>query len=228
MVTRFWDEQFQLWVWMCQVVFTLSDEHKHVQQPAVWLVGIRVRAYLFLFLCGGVREGWLYFSSRGEWQRTGIIGSSLSPQTGRTFHHRGISFQFSKPRHTSDAINKVFLQTLGGKMQVSSYLIIPLISSWREPKCFRAVRGKKTMLECIRRRRQVQLSHATLTFYGQYDTWHQATPHNYQRTDKVTDLERANLHLTSTERQVNRGQRRLEKNTCCHLEDCEEKIHTRE
>lgn len=43
-------------------------------------------------------------SGRGH----GVIGSSLSPQTGGTFHHRGISFQFSKPCHTSDTINKVF------------------------------------------------------------------------------------------------------------------------
>lgn len=54
-------------------------------------------------------------SSVAVWQRTGIIGSSLSPQTGGTFHHRGISFQFSKPCHTSDAINKVFFRNTGGK-----------------------------------------------------------------------------------------------------------------
>ena len=103
---------------MCQVVFTLSDENKHVEQPPRY----KSRAFLYL-----------RFSGEGEWQRTGVIGSSLSPQTGRTFHHRGISFQFSKPRHTSDAINKVFFpQTRGGKMQVSSYLIIPLIALRRE------------------------------------------------------------------------------------------------
>lgn len=68
---------------------------------------VHVCVYSFLFLCVCVCE-WSCYSSGGEWQRTGVIGSSLSPQTGGTFHHRGISFQFSKPRHTSDAINKVF------------------------------------------------------------------------------------------------------------------------
>lgn len=78
-------------------------------------------------------------------ERTGVIGSSLSPQTGGTFHHGGISFQFSKPCHTSDAINKsFFFQTQGGKkMQVSSYLIISLIASRRENKLSCAVRGEK-------------------------------------------------------------------------------------
>lgn len=41
---------------MCQVVFILSDEHKHVEQPAVLVVCIHVCAYLFLFLCGCARE----------------------------------------------------------------------------------------------------------------------------------------------------------------------------
>lgn len=41
-------------------------------------------------------------------------------------------------------------------MQVSSYLIIPLIASQRENKLPCAVRGKKTRLKCMRRRRQVQ------------------------------------------------------------------------
>lgn len=58
---------------------------------------------------------WLRFSSGGEWQRTGVIGSSLSPQTDGTFHHRGISFQFSKPCNTSDTINKVFFSNTGRK-----------------------------------------------------------------------------------------------------------------
>lgn len=117
----------------------------------------------------------LCFLSGREWQRTGVIGSFLSPQTGGTFHHRGISFQFSKPRHTSDAINKVFFQTRGGKMQVSSYLIIPLIALQRENKLPCAVGGRKTGVECMRRRKQVQLSCATLTRHGWYITGHQAT-----------------------------------------------------
>lgn len=94
---------------MCQFVFSLSDGHKHVEQPAVRVVCIHVRAYLFLFLCGCVtgcsvavflqrrrvaedRGNWLFFVTSDR----------------QDFHHRGISFQFSKPHHTSDAINKVF------------------------------------------------------------------------------------------------------------------------
>ena len=70
-------------------------------------VCVCVLVSLSVCVCVCVSE-WSCYSSGGEWQRTGVIGSSLSPQTGGTFHHRGISFQFSKPRHTSDAINKVF------------------------------------------------------------------------------------------------------------------------
>lgn len=42
-------------------------------------------------------------------------------------------------------------------MQVSSYLIVPLIASQREreSKLPCAVRGKTTRLKCMRRRRQV-------------------------------------------------------------------------
>lgn len=39
-------------------------------------------------------------------------------------------------------------------MQVSSYLIIPLIASRRENELPCAVRGKKTGLECMRRRKR--------------------------------------------------------------------------
>lgn len=53
----------------------------------------------------------LYFSSRGQAQRAGVIGSSLSSQTDWTFHHRGISLQYSKPQYTSWAFNKVLTNT---------------------------------------------------------------------------------------------------------------------
>lgn len=159
---------------------------------------VHVRAHSSLFLCVCVMSVvWLHFSSRGEWQRTGVIGSSLSPQTGGTFHHRGISFQFSKPCHTSDAINKVFFQTRGGKMQVSSYLIIPLIALRRENKFPCAVRGKKTRLEYMSRRRQVQLSEATLIPPTPMDNTIQDTKPQHRTcrrlTNKVMPLKRGNL-----------------------------------
>ena len=76
--------------------------------------------------------------SRGEQQRTQVIGPSLSLQTDRTFHHGGISLPFPKPCHPSDAINTFFIlifffPTLlqigrGRKMQVSASLIIPVIT----------------------------------------------------------------------------------------------------
>lgn len=143
-----------------------------------------VCVYSFLFLCVCVCE-WSCYSSGGEWQRTGVIGSSLSPQTGGTFHHRGISFQFSKPRHTSDAINKVFFFFPNtAKKNASQQLFnhpfdcfqereqAPLCSQW----------GKKTRLEYARRRRQVQPSNATMTLCGSCNTGHRATEQNYQRT----------------------------------------------
>ncbi len=125
---------------------------------------------------------WPCLSGRGEWPRTGVIGSSLSPQTGGTFHHRGISFQFSKPHNTSDAIYKVFFQTRGGKTHVSSYLIIPLIAPRRENKL--PCSEKKTRLKCVRRRQLAQRSNATPTLNGQHNTRYQATAPNYQNTNK--------------------------------------------
>lgn len=141
----------------------------HVHERACILVSISV------YVCEWVSIAWSCFSSGGEWQRTGVIG--------RTFHHWGISFQFSKLYRTSDAINKVFSQTRGGKMQVSSYLIIPLIALRRENELPCAVRGK-VRLKCMKRRRHVQRSNATITLYRQYNTEHQAAVVNYQRTNK--------------------------------------------
>lgn len=69
-------------------------------------------------------------------------------------------------------------------MQVSSYLIILLIAQRRENKLPCAVRGTKTRLEYMRRRRQVQLSNANIALYGQHNTGHKATAENYQRTNK--------------------------------------------
>lgn len=73
-------------------------------------------------------------------------------------------------------------------MQVSSYLIIPLIASRRENKLPCAVRGKKTRLEYTRRRRQVQLGNATMTLYGQYNTEHHASAQDYQGTNKQSHV----------------------------------------
>lgn len=183
-VTRFWDERFQLWVWMCQVVFSSSDEHKYIEQPAVWIVCNCLCMHSCFYFCAGSQVKCFCFSSGGERQWTGVIGSSLSPQTSEILHHRGISFQFSKSCHTSDTINKVFFfppQTQGGKMQVSSYLIIPLIALQRENKLPWAVREKKTRLECMRRGKQAQLSSATLTLCGQCHEGKRATAQYYQR-----------------------------------------------
>lgn len=79
----------------------------------------------------------------------------------------------------------------------------------------------------MRRRGLVHRSNATLTLCGQCNTQHQATAKNYQRTKKVRRLERVNVTIANID-QKNRGQKRLEKNTCCHLEGCEEKICHRE
>lgn len=115
---------------MCQVIFSLSHEHKHREHHAEGAGRVRARAHLLLFQCGaherervcGTSVAAVVFLQRRRVarERTGVIGSSLSPQTGGTFHHRGISFQFSKPRRTSDAINKVFFPNTGSKKKIAS------------------------------------------------------------------------------------------------------------
>lgn len=125
---------------MCQVVFSLSDEHKHVERPQCKLsVYMRMHNSFYFSVCACLSVYWLSFSSGAEWQRTGVIGSSLSPQTGGTFHHRRISFQFSKLCNTSDAI-KFFSQTPGEKNASQQLFNHPLTALWSANELPYAVR----------------------------------------------------------------------------------------
>lgn len=104
--------------------------------------------YSIACVCGSAAR--LRVSSGGEWQRTGVIGSSLSPQTGGTFHHRGISFQFSKPRNTSDTINKLFFSNTGRKnasQQLFNHPFDCLAEREHAPLCSQREKDKVRMYE---------------------------------------------------------------------------------
>lgn len=100
------------------------------------VVRVCAHAYLFLFYCVCLCEYslGLRFSSGGEWQRTGVIGSSLSPQTGLFIIEGSASIFLSRASLQTQTTKFFSSQTLGGKMQVSSYLIILLNALRRKNK----------------------------------------------------------------------------------------------
>lgn len=128
----------------------------------------RLCTHACFYFCEGAQVKCFCFSSGGEWQRTGVIGSSLSPQTSETLYHRRISFQFSKSCHTSGTIKKVFFppntRRKNASQQLFNHPFDCLAVREQAPLCSQ---GEKTRLECMRRGKQAQLSNATLTLCGQ-------------------------------------------------------------
>lgn len=95
---------------ICQVIFILSStDAAEPGQGDLWIaycesISVPCSASVFeLAKRGGVPAA--EDEGGGGW---GVIGSWLSPQTGSPVCRiKGTGFQFSKPHHTSDAINKV-------------------------------------------------------------------------------------------------------------------------